>query len=53
LYFASEFFHEVGNVDLADMMPAEDPENANVQSFVTTLMALVFEQVLSKQMANI
>jgi hypothetical protein len=33
LYFASEFFHEVGNVDLADMMVTKNPKNENVQSF--------------------
>jgi hypothetical protein len=32
-YFANEFFHEVGNVDLTDMMAAENPKNENVQSF--------------------
>jgi hypothetical protein len=32
-YFANEFFHEVGNVDLSDMMVAENPKNENVQSF--------------------
>ncbi len=31
-YFANEF-HEVGNVDLTDMMAAENPKNENVQSF--------------------
>jgi hypothetical protein len=33
LYFASEFFHEVGNVDLTDMMTTENPKNENVKSF--------------------
>jgi hypothetical protein len=33
MYFAYEFFHEVGNVDLTDMMAAENPKNENVQSF--------------------
>jgi hypothetical protein len=33
-YFANEFFHEMGNVDLTDMMAAaENPKNENVQSF--------------------
>jgi hypothetical protein len=32
-YFANEFFHDVGNVDLTDMMAAENPKNENVQSF--------------------
>jgi hypothetical protein len=32
-YFAIEFFHEVGNVDLTEMMAAENPKNENVQSF--------------------
>jgi hypothetical protein len=32
-YFASEFLHEVGNVDLTDMMAVENPKNENVQSF--------------------
>jgi hypothetical protein len=32
-YFSNEFFHEVGNVDLTDMMVAENPKNKNVQSF--------------------
>jgi hypothetical protein len=35
-YFANEFFHEVGNVDLAGMMAAENPKNENVQSFKNT-----------------
>jgi hypothetical protein len=32
-YFANEFFHEVGNVDLTDLMAAENLKNENVQSF--------------------
>jgi hypothetical protein len=32
-YFAHEFFHGVGNVDLTDMTAAENPKNENVQSF--------------------
>jgi len=32
-YFANEFFHEVGNVDLTDMMTTENPKNENVKSF--------------------
>ncbi len=32
-YFAYKFFHEVGNVDLTDMMAAENPKNENVQRF--------------------
>jgi hypothetical protein len=32
-YFAYEFFHDVGNVDLTDTMAAENPKNENVQSF--------------------
>ncbi len=33
LYFVSELFHEVGNVDLTDMMAKEIPKNESVQSF--------------------
>ncbi len=32
-YLACEFFHEVGNVDLTEMMATENPKNENVQSF--------------------
>jgi hypothetical protein len=52
-YFANEFFHEVGNVDLTDMMAAENPKNEMFRAF-STLMALKrLELVLSQQMANI
>ncbi len=57
LYFASVFFHEVGNVDLTYMMAEENPKNENVKSSCRTLMipeqAPVFELVVSQQMANI
>jgi hypothetical protein len=37
-YFANEFFHEVGNEDLTDMMAAENPKNEMFRAF-STLMA--------------
>ncbi len=38
LYFASVFFHEVGNMDLTYMIAEENPKNENVKSSCRTLM---------------